>query len=99
MNTNILPVWDKVSGPKALLEIFDAGHTTFSQNCSFDPNLSECHDPYIDIDFAHAILTTLVTSHFKVFLDGDERYTPFLAPDYVGQFSDVSEWQEDLGLF
>lgn len=100
MELNIEPVWENASGPRSILEIFDANHTTFSANCAaLDASDPDCLAPFIDPDLSHRISATYITSHFKVFLDGDSRYLPWLAPDSAAGMEELVEWREDLGVF
>ncbi len=98
METEVEPVWIYAQEPKAILEIFDAGHYAYSDICLALPDDEECFPPYIDMDVAHEIINTWVTSHFKVFLDNDMRYASYLTAEYAETWASEAYWREALNL-
>ncbi len=98
MDTEVEPVWVYAQEPKAILEIFDAGHYAYSDMCMAMPDFDECYPPYIDMDLAHEIINIWVTSHFKVYLAGDSRYESYLTAEYADGWASEVSWREALNL-
>ncbi len=96
--TDAAMVWLYAQEPKSFLEMYDAGHFTYSDICMMAPRFVQCRPPFIDMDLAHEIINTYVTSHFKVFLDFDMRYAGYLMAPYAEQWSDYAAWYEALDL-
>jgi predicted dienelactone hydrolase len=66
------------TSPKYLVEIANAGHYTFSDNCF--PS-SDCNPPAtLTQDEAHDVVRRWVLPFLEVYLAGDASFIPFLAP-------------------
>ena len=66
------------SAPKYLVEIANAGHFAFSDNCFLSP---DCNPPTtLTQDEAHDAVLRWVLPFVEVYLAGDTSFTPFLAP-------------------
>ena len=98
MDSQVVPVYDHVSGPRAMLEVYDAGHYAWSDFCELEPDFKECSLPYIDVQLVHDLINTWVTSHFKVYLEEDSRYEVYLGDAQAIDNSDVLNWTQELGL-
>ncbi len=96
--TDASMVWLYAQEPKSYLEMFDAGHFAYSDICEVAPRFVQCRPPFIDMDTAHYLINMYVTSHFKVFLEGDLRYAGYLTPEFADQWGDYVAWYEALGL-
>ena len=92
-NPFIVDVYEHSPPPKFLLEFPEGGHFTFTDACVLAPSLFGTGDgcgqgkryedgstfTYIDHDSAQRIEHAYVTAFFKLALDGDERYRPYLS--------------------
>jgi predicted dienelactone hydrolase len=92
----IRPCWEAIDAPKQLATLSDAGHWGFSDLCQIVPVFEECYgEGWMDVDQVHAITRPLITAHFGLTLAGDERYRPWLEPDYLDTLGGLSWESED----
>jgi predicted dienelactone hydrolase len=76
------PIFDAWSGlPRYLGELAGAGHHSFSDTCAMGLDYPECSEPYMAVDEAHGLISTL-TAAFLGRAQGDERYDPWLPPEH-----------------
>lgn len=84
-DTEIAPVYERLSSPKRLLTFDGAGHYSFSDICLLVPALFDECDPdagFTDLDRVQTLTKVAVTSYLKVHLEGDARYAPWLEPAF-----------------
>lgn len=95
-DTEVLPVFAGLGRPKTLATFADGGHYAFSDICLIlAPLFPDCAGPedgWIDIPQAQRITRTLVTAYFGVHMAGDARYAPWLEPDAMQAFPELT-WQ------
>lgn len=94
--TEVLPAYTYASGPKSLLEIFDAGHMAWTDLCELQPDYEECFAPFLPMDLAHDVINRYAHSHFQVYLSGDTRYETFLTDDAAIDLADILAWHQAL---
>lgn len=83
-DTDIQPVYDGLSAPRALLAFEGAGHYPFSDICLLVPVLFDECDPeagFADPTEVQVHTRAAVTAWLQVHLVGDDRYSSFLAPE------------------
>lgn len=81
METAVTPAYEALTGAswRALGEITDAGHYTFSDACDLLPTYADCAPPYLDPAEGHALINTLTVA----FLDaqrGEAEAEAWLPP-------------------
>ena len=62
MDTQVRPIYEGLGGWRALGEITDAGHYTFSNACDMLSTFADCDPPYLDPDEAHPLINEMVTA-------------------------------------
>ncbi len=97
--TEIIPSYQAISGPKRLGILAGAGHYIFSDICQVASSwLDECQEEaagYINIETGHQVIISVVTAWLGLEMKGDQRYADYLNADYLSRFPEL-EWQEDL---
>ena len=84
MEVEVGPIYEGLAvSPRALGELEDAGHYTFSNACDWVTTYDDCSDPYLPGEVAHPIIATVTTA----FLDrargapGRDAWLPTSAPE------------------
>jgi predicted dienelactone hydrolase len=78
-NDRIRAAYEAARAPKLLVEVGDAGHFAFSDGCFPGP---DCDPPRTRTQAeANELVKRWVLPFLEVYLAGDQRYAPFLAPD------------------
>ena len=63
MDSQVRPLYEGiVATPRALGELTDAGHYTFSDACDFVPTFEDCAAPFLQAEDAHPILAATTTA-------------------------------------
>ena len=76
--TNALATYNLLRAPKALLEIFDAGHFAFSDGCF--QGFSDCGPNTLTQDQAHLYVLRYAVPFVLHYVAGDNRFDAFLSP-------------------
>jgi predicted dienelactone hydrolase len=96
--TEILPCYTAMAGPKRFATLDKAGHYAFTDICSVFPQLfADCAgvaEGWIDIERAQQITRTLVTAHLGQVMRQDERYDPWLGISYTAGQAELM-WVEE----
>lgn len=97
-DTEIRPCYDAMGSPKRMATLQDAGHYAFSDICQIASFLFDDCDGaeggFIDMERAHEIIRPLVLAYLGRELLGDDRYGPWLEPDWTGQIPELT-WEEE----
>jgi predicted dienelactone hydrolase len=95
---NQRPTYEAAERPKILVSVQGAGHLDFSNLCEIE--LAKmfvddgCDAASIDPAVVQARSKTLATAFAKTYVEGDDRYAPYLDEDAIESLGNVEAWTD-----